>query len=302
MASTTSSRVWHITGANTGFGLELALKCLKEGDRVIAAVRSPTKVPSSLKHDNVKVLQFDLSYPQDQLNAYATEAFNAFGRVDVLVNNAAYAYMGAIEETEDEQVKTQFDINVFGVLRTIRAFLPHLRAQGTSSTSPLPSTIMNVSSVGGLRGFPSNGIYCSTKFAIEGITQALAAEIKPFNINCVIVEPGYFRTAFLASVAGTSSQANLAPKIAAYEGTPAHEARENFDKYNGRQPGNPVEGAARMWEYVAGKGKYFEGKEERLLRLPLGSDTGGVMRALAEDLKKTAEYYEDVWRSTDFQD
>jgi len=97
MAASSESRVWHISGANTGFGLELALKALKEGDRVLAAVRSPAKVPDSLKVDGVKVLQFDLSFPQQAMNEYATKAF---GRVDVLVNNAAYAYMGAIEETE----------------------------------------------------------------------------------------------------------------------------------------------------------------------------------------------------------
>jgi NAD(P)-dependent dehydrogenase (short-subunit alcohol dehydrogenase family) len=93
-------RVWHISGANTGFGLELALKALKEGDQVIAAVRSPSKIPDNLKVDGVKVLQYDLSFSQEDMNSYAEKAFAAFGRVDVLVNNAGYAYMGAIEETE----------------------------------------------------------------------------------------------------------------------------------------------------------------------------------------------------------
>jgi NAD(P)-dependent dehydrogenase (short-subunit alcohol dehydrogenase family) len=93
-------RVWHISGANTGFGLELSLKALKEGDRVIAAVRSPSKVPDSLKVDGVKVLQYDLSFSQEEMNAHAEKAFAAFGQVDVLINNAGYAYMGAIEETE----------------------------------------------------------------------------------------------------------------------------------------------------------------------------------------------------------
>jgi NAD(P)-dependent dehydrogenase (short-subunit alcohol dehydrogenase family) len=93
-------RVWHISGANTGFGLELALKALREGDQVIAAVRSPSKVPDSLKVDGVKVLQYDLSFSQDDMNSYAAKAFAAFGQVDALINNAGYAYMGAIEETE----------------------------------------------------------------------------------------------------------------------------------------------------------------------------------------------------------
>lgn len=310
MAST--SRVWHITGANTGFGLSLSLHALAHGDRVIAAVRSPAKVPSSLTStygpDKLKILPFDLSQTQEQLNAHAVSAFSAFGRVDVLVNNAAYAYMGAVEETEDSQVKKQFDINVFGVLRTIRGFLPLLRKQGTTGEK-IQSIIMNVSSIGGLKGYASNGIYCATKFALEGITEALSVEVEPFNVKCVIVEPGYFRTAFLASVTGSSGentsqgqgqgQANLAPAIDDYRGTPAHAAREAFEKYDGNQPGNPAEGAARIWEYVSGQGK-FAGKEERLLRLPLGSDTGAVMRGLSEELKRTADYYENVWRSTDF--
>jgi NAD(P)-dependent dehydrogenase (short-subunit alcohol dehydrogenase family) len=156
---------------------------------------------------------------------------------------------------------------------------------------------MSISSVGGLRGYPSNGIYCATKFAIEGITSALAAEIAPFGLECVIVEPGYFRTAFLANPA---SGANLAPANPAYKGTTAHEARKNFELYNGRQPGNPVEGAARMWEYGARKGM-FEGKK-RLLRLPLGSDTCKALKALIESLEETATLYDDVMRSTDFKD
>ncbi|KAK6544776.1 hypothetical protein TWF694_001459 [Orbilia ellipsospora] len=284
------SRVWHISGANTGLGLELALKALSEGDRVIAAVRSPAKVPEELKREDVKILQFDLSQGQAEMDEYAKKAFEAFGKIDVLVNNAGYAYLGAVEESEDSATKTQFDVNVFAMLRIIRAMLPHLRSQGSG-------LIMNLSSVGALGGFPSNGIYCATKFAIEGFTQAMAAEIKPFGISTVIVEPGYFRTAFLKDPAAGS---NLAPTIAAYEGTIAHEARANFEKYNGRQPGDPKQAANRMWEYAADEG-LFKGKE-KLIRLPLGTDTGGVMKQLSEDLAKTVELYEDVWKSTDFKE
>lgn len=288
-------RVWHITGANTGFGLALALKAISSGDLVVAAVRTPSKVPSSLLVPSVKVLQFDLSLSQPDLNAYAALAHSAFGRIDVLVNNAGYAYMGAIEETEDAFVKKQFDINVFGILRTIRAFVPAMREQKSGM-------IMNVSSIGGLKGYPSNGVYCATKWALEGITEALAEEVAPFGLQVVIVEPGYFRTTFLAGVAGGGgpSKESLAPEIEAYKGTTAHEARAAFWKYDGKQPGNPEEGAARMWEYVAGEG-LFKGKE-RLLRLPLGTDTGTQMRKTAEELEKTARYYEEVWRSTDFKE
>ncbi|CAI4214380.1 unnamed protein product [Parascedosporium putredinis] len=241
-------RVWHISGANKGLGLQLALKAIKEGDRVIAAVRSPDKVPDELKNDSIKVLQFDLSWSQDEFNSYAKKAFDVFGSVDVLVNNAGYAYLGAIEESEDEAVKQQFDVNVFAMLRVIRAFLPALRKQGSG-------TIMNLSSIGGVSSFPTNGIYCASKFAVEAITQALAGEVEPFGLQCVAVEPGYFRTEFLAN-ANTSQSANLAPAIDAYDGTPAHDARKALDDYNGKQPGNPEKGVARMWEYVAGEGMF----------------------------------------------
>lgn len=164
-------------------------------------MRSPSKVPPTLQVPNVKVLQFDLSLPQPELNAYAAHAFADFGQVDVLVNNAGYGYMGAIEETEDALVKKQFDINVLGILRTIRAVLPVLREAKSGK-------VMNLSSVGGLHGYPSNGVYCATKFAIEGITEALAAEIAPFGIRAVIVEPGYFRTSFLTGVSGSDGGDN----------------------------------------------------------------------------------------------
>lgn len=282
-----TSRVWHISGANTGLGLELALKAIEEGDMVIAAVRSPHKVPDSLKTPNVKVLQFDLGWAQPEMDAYAKVAFETFGKLDVLVNNAGYAYMGAIEESEDEAVKAQFDTNVFAMLRIIRATLPHFRAQGSG-------LILNLSSIGGYRGFASNGIYCATKFAVEGFTHSLAIEVAPFGIEAAVVEPGYFRTAFLSNPA---SGANLAKPIAAYEGTPAHEARKAFELYNGRQPGDPKEGAARMWEFGAGKGM-FEGRK-RLRRLPLGTDAGTAMKEEGEALLETANYYENAWRSTD---
>ncbi|KAK4239007.1 hypothetical protein C8A03DRAFT_14568, partial [Achaetomium macrosporum] len=175
---------------------------------------------------------------------------------------------------------------------SIRAFLPGLRAQREG-------TIVNLSSIGALHGYPSNGVYCATKFALEGITQALEAEIEPFGLHAVIIEPGYFRTSFLSGTAAGGA-ANLAPPLAAYEGTVAHKARGDFDAFNGRQLGNPVEGAAGMWEYVAGEG-LFKGKQRRL-RLPLGSDTGKQMKALSDELAETARDYEEIWSSTDFKE
>ncbi|CZR62968.1 related to short chain oxidoreductase/dehydrogenase [Phialocephala subalpina] len=284
-----SSKVWLITGSNTGLGLELALKALKEGDKVIAAMRTPSKCPPFLKDNaNVSILPFDLSWTQDTITSAMKTAVDAFGHIDILVNNAGYAYLGAIEESTDEETKTQFEINVFGVLRTIRAALPYLRAQRSG-------TIVNLSSVGGFHSFPANGLYCATKFALEGITEALAAEVSPFGIRALIVEPGYFRTAFLAN---PTAGMNVTTPIKDYDGTTAHEAAANIEKYNGKQLGNPVLGAQRIWEVVRGEGM-AKGKKE-LLRLPLGSDCGTMMRGYAEDLRETADEYEEIWRSTDF--
>ena len=140
-------------------------------------------------------------------------------------------------------------------------------------------------------------MYCSTKFAIEGITEALATEIAPFGLRALIIQPGYFRTNFLS---GVSAGQNLAAPLAAYDGTVAREAAANFEKFNGKQLGNPKVGAQRIWEVIRGEG-LAKGKKQ-LLRLPLGSDTGSMMLGLAEDLKQTATEYEEIWKSTDYQD
>lgn len=195
-----------------------------------------------------------------------------------------------IDECSDEAVKEQYEINVFGILRVIRAMLPYLRAQNSG-------LILNFSSIGGFHGYPGNGIYCSTKFALEGITEALAQEVAPFGIEAAIVEPGYFRTNFLASA---SAGQNLAPAMPEYDSTPVGDARRAFSKYNLKQPGNPVLLAERVWEYSAKKGLFADRK--RRLRLPLGSDTGAQLRAFIVDLQETAEDYREVYESTDFKD
>jgi NAD(P)-dependent dehydrogenase (short-subunit alcohol dehydrogenase family) len=146
----------------------------------------------------------------------------------------------------DEDVKKQFDINVFGPLRVIRAVLPYLRPK---------------------------------------VTEALAQEIAPFGLRALIVEPGYFRTNFLASA---STGLNLAKPIREYDGTVAHEAAANFEKYNLKQPGNPVLGAAKIWEVVSGEG--MAKRKKQMLKLLLGSDAGAVMKGLAEDAETAREY------------
>jgi len=283
------SKVWLISGANTGFGLELTRKALAEGDKVVAAIRTPSKAPEELHNrPDVAVLAFDLSWSQERIDAFAKSAVEAFGHLDVVVNNAAYAYMGAIEESSDEEIKHQFDINVFGPVRVIRSVLPYLRAQKSG-------TVVSLSSIGGVRSYASNGMYCATKFAIEGITEALNLEISAFGLRAIIIEPGYFRTNFLGAAAGGQNRAKPLP---AYDGTPAREAQDNFEKYNWQQPGNPVLGAARIWEVVSGEG-LAKGKK-KTLRVPLGSDAGAVFKGLAKEYAEVVDEYEDFWKSTDF--
>lgn len=154
-----------------------------------------------------------------------------------------------------------------------------------------------MSSMGGIRSSVSGGIYCSTKFAIEGITEALAQEIAPFGIRTIIIEPGYFRTNFLANPA---AGVNVAKPMKEYDGTVAHDVVAMYAEYNLKQPGNPVLGAARIWEFVSVEGM-AKGKEQ-ILRLPLGSDAGAEMKALAEEYVETAREYEDIWKSTDFKE
>lgn len=288
--SASSSRVWLISGANTGLGLELALKVLLEGERVIAAVRTPSKIPDSLKVDSVKTIAFDLTWSQAKINSFAQEAWAAFGKIDVVVNNAGFGYFGAIEESEDDALLNQFDINVFGIVRVLRAVLPNLRAQKSG-------TIVNISSVGGLVSPPGNGLYCATKHALEAITQSLAAEIAPFGIRALAVEPGYFRTEFLKNPAAGQA---IAPRIPEYDGTPARDATDALSLYNGRQPGDPKIGAVRMWEAVTGEG-LFKGKKV-FGRVVLGTDSATYIRNSINQIGEILDEYEEVWKSTDIKE
>src|ERR1700759_2111894 len=184
-------RVWFITGASTGFGRLLAEEVLKAGGKVIATARNLDKVAVLEKQypQTAKALALDVTNT-GQIESVVTEAIAKFGRVDVLVNNAGYGVAGAIEEVSEAEFMPMFETNVFGLLQVTRAFLPHLRKQRSGH-------ILNLSSIGGLVASPGMGFYNATKFAVEGISEALAAEVAPLGIRVTIVEPGPFRTDFL---------------------------------------------------------------------------------------------------------
>ena len=223
--------VWLITGCSTGFGRELAKLVLERGWRAVITARQPDQVADIAQGhgDRALVLPLDVTR-HDQVRNVVDEAVRHFGRVDVLVNNAGYGYLAAIEEGEDEAVRAMFETNVFGLVDMTKAVLPVMRGQGNG-------LIVNVSSIGGLCSFAATGYYHGTKYAVEGISESMAIELKPLGIGVLIVEPGPFRTNW----AGPSIKQS-ATRIDAYAAT-AGERRKQTAERSGSQAGDPVRGA-----------------------------------------------------------
>jgi len=222
-----SSRVWFITGTSSGFGLLLAKEVLHRGERVIATARDRSKLDELLAAypDTARTLALDVTKPAE-ITSVARQAIAAFGQVDVLVNNAGYGVNGAIEEVAEDEFEHMFQTNIYGLIRTTRAFLPHFRERRSGH-------VFNLSSIGGLIGGAGWGFYNTTKFAVEGFSEALAAEMKPLGVHVTIVEPGPFRTEFLGR---SGKLAEI--EIPEYKET-AGKARDYLNANNGKQPGDP---------------------------------------------------------------
>src|ERR1700729_1294911 len=188
MADHHSKPVWFITGCSTGFGRELSVILFKRGYRVIVTARDKAKVDDIVAGHDKDGLAIALDVAnQKQIDAAVKAAEARFGRIDVLVNNAGYGYLAAVEEGDDSDVRAMFDTNFFGLAAMTRAVLPVMRAQKSGA-------IVNISSIGGFIGFPGSGYYAATKFAVEGLSEALSKEVGPLGIKVIIVEPGPFRT------------------------------------------------------------------------------------------------------------
>src|SRR5499433_4317803 len=227
-----NSKVWIVTGAARGFGLEITRAVLASGDTVVATVRSRAEeLKTQLNHPNLHVAVLDVTN-EAQAREVAADTVNRLGRIDILVNNAGHGLLSAVEEATDEEVKRNYETNVFGLLKVIRAVLPHMRRQRSGH-------VINFSSVGGLLGWAGWGLYCSTKFAVEGITEAMAIELAPLGIHATTVEPGYFRTDFLDG----SSLARARNVIADYAET-SGKMRDFATQVNHKQPGDPAKLAA----------------------------------------------------------
>ena len=227
MSESSASRVWFITGCSSGFGLLLAHELLRRGDRVIATARDASKLDDllTLYPDTARTFMLDVTKPAE-IESVARLALTAFGHVDVLVNNAGYGVNGAIEEVAEDEFEPMFQTNIYGLIRTTRAFLPHFRERRTGH-------IFNLSSIGGLIGGAGWGFYNTTKFAVEGFSEALTGEMKPLGVHVTVIEPGPFRTDFL----GRSGKlaANELPEYAQTAG----KAREYLRTQAGKQPGDP---------------------------------------------------------------
>ncbi|HEV2510350.1 oxidoreductase [Bosea sp. (in: a-proteobacteria)] len=274
--------VWFITGASRGFGAQVAKLALAKGDAVVATARDPKSVIASLgEHPNLLAVALDVT-DEAQAHAAIKEAIHRFGRIDILLNNAGFGLLGAVEEATATEVEALYRTNVFGVLNVCRAVLPHMRRARNGH-------ILNISSIGGYRSAAGFGVYCSTKFAVEGLTEALADELAPLGIKATIIEPGYFRTDFLDARSLSISGA----RIDDYAGT-AGAVREHAAKLSHRQPGNPAKLAAAI---VA-----LGGNPEAPLRMPYGSDTIAAIEAKNALVARELDAWRTVSVSTDFTD
>lgn len=252
-------KTWFITGASRGFGALVAQRALAQGDNVVATARRPQAVIERLG-DSPRLLALPLDVASEaQARAAADAAIARFGRIDVLFNNAGYGLLGAVEEASGEEVERLYRTNVFGVLAVTRAVLPHMRARRAGR-------ILNVSSIGGYRAGAGFGVYCSTKFAIEGLSEALHAELAPLGIHVTVIEPGYFRTDFLDARSLQVSPSSIDD----YNGT-AGAVRGIARDINHAQPGDPQ----RLADVLVD----FADVPDPPVRLPLGSDTVAAIEA-----------------------
>jgi NAD(P)-dependent dehydrogenase (short-subunit alcohol dehydrogenase family) len=271
---------WFITGASRGFGARVAELALAKGENVAATARNPRTVCDRLgEHSRLLPLKLDVT-DEAQARAAAAAAIEQFGRIDVLLNNAGYGLLGAVEEAAPAEIEALYRTNVFGLLAVTRAVLPQMRAQRSGR-------ILNISSVGGYRGVAGFGIYCSTKFAIEGLSEALHHELAPLGIQVTVVEPGYFRTDFLDS----SSLSASAARIGDY-GETAGAVRTRAADLNHGQPGDPDKLAKVLVD--------FADAPNPPARLPLGSDTVAAIEAKHASDAAILAQWRAVAISTDF--
>jgi NAD(P)-dependent dehydrogenase (short-subunit alcohol dehydrogenase family) len=275
--TTNGSRVWLITGSSAGFGHALAGAALDRGDLVVATARRPDAVKDlvAAAPDRALALPLDVTRPEAAHDAIAA-TLDRFGRLDVLVNNAGYGSVGAVEEIDPTDLRTLMETMFFGAVTLTQAALPHMRAQGSGA-------IVQMSSMGGQVAPPGFGAYCAAKFALEAISESLAAEVAPFGIRVLIVEPGAFRTEF------GGARMHRSPEIVAYAQT-VGPTRAYIDTMDGTQPGDPRKAAKAILTALEAP--------QPPLRLALGDDAVNAINAALEQRSTDLAAWESVSRDT----
>lgn len=272
-----ANRVWFITGTSTGFGRALALEAVARGDRVVATARRAAALADLVAAAPERVLACELDVTKPAQISSAVEAAVArFGSLDVLVNNAGFSIVGAVEETSDAELRATLETMFFGPVALTRAVLPLLRRQGSG-------TIVQITSMGGLITAPGFGPYCAAKHALEAVSESLAAEVAPHGIRVLIVEPGAFRTDLFGGAFRTMPET---PEYAATVGP----TRKHVLDSAGKQPGDPAKAAKAIADAVAAGAPS--------LRLPLGEDAVQAIRAKLAQVNADVDATESMARAT----
>lgn len=273
------AKTWFITGASSGFGEALVQAVISKGDKVAATFRKPEQARAfSLQNpENTIGIEMDVT-SEAQVSSGIRQALDKFGRIDVVVNNAGYGTIGAIEEFSLEEIRAQMETNFFGAISVTKEFIPILRQQGSGH-------FVQISSQAGFRAVAGFGIYNASKFALEGFSEALAQEVAPFGIKVTIVEPGPFRTEFLAG-----SMKMPQEQIEAYQTTPVGGMYKYVESQNGKQEGDPVKAAQAIVDYVYG--------DHKALRLPLGKAPVQAIRTKLAQVEADLKANEAIAAST----
>ncbi|MGF7236910.1 MAG: oxidoreductase [Frankia sp.] len=270
------SRVWLVTGANSGFGRAITEAAVAAGDTVVATARRLTTLDDLVAAHPVRVDAIHLDVTDaTAIDAAVRDVMSRHGRIDVLVNNAGRTHVGAAEETTDAELRSLFDVHVFGPAALIRAVLPHMRAAKSGA-------IVQMSSMGGQMSFAGFSAYSATKFALEGLSEALAAEVAPWGIKVLVVEPGAFRTGLFGGVSASAATAVYSDTVGP--------TRRMIETGNGAQPGDPAKAAAAILTAL---------EAERVpLRLPLGADAVDAIMSHLDGVRAEITAWEKTARDT----
>ncbi|OAA68560.1 NAD(P)-binding domain protein [Niveomyces insectorum RCEF 264] len=264
-----SSPVWLVTGVSHGFGEILAHQVLGAGHRLIGTVRNKTKaakVVQEIEAKGGKIIELDSTESQSNVIAKVEAAVQIYGHVDILVNNAGYAGLGVMEALSEDGILRQFKTNVFGPLYVIQGVLPSMRNRKSGM-------IVNVSSYAGIFSSPATGLYASSKFALEAVTESMAAETAAFGIKWLLPEFGTFRTNLLGKDARTAPEKGMP---AAYKGTDAEKQFDVVTGWDQKQLGDPFKGVQRLFDIITSTGDAV-GLRDKVLRVPIGADSISII-------------------------